>query len=89
MAEGWEALNNLNNPKKGLVDNDLDKNIRECFSTPSGKIVLDWLINITLDKSSLTQGSDGASTALLMAFREGENNIVRLLKNKMKVKKND
>lgn len=86
MSEGWKSLNQIGQ-KPNVEIGELDINIRECFSSPSGKIVLDWLINITLDKSSVTHNPHGGIDPLMMAFREGENNIVRTIKNKMKVKK--
>tara|TARA_Y100001951_G_scaffold104082_1_gene114631 strand:- start:547 stop:783 length:237 start_codon:yes stop_codon:yes gene_type:complete len=60
------------------VNNDFE----ECFSSPSGGRVLEWLENNFVYRSSHTPGD-----AYETAFREGQRAIVLMLREKVKMAK--
>lgn len=53
------------------------------FSTPSGKIVLEWLTKHTLDTPTWWPDADYNKTVANGFFREGQNCLVRQLKSKI------
>ena len=63
---------------------ELDVHFLKTFNTPSGKIVLDWLVLHTLDTPTWFPNADIAKATANGFFREGQNGLVRQIKAKIK-----
>jgi hypothetical protein len=60
----------------GLSDHEKNAFV-EAFMTPAGQTVLQCLRKYTLEKPMMIGAGDGVALALLMAKREGENELYR------------
>jgi hypothetical protein len=60
-----------------------DIHFLKAFSTPSGKLVMDWLAKHTLDSPTWWPQGDYDKSIASGFFREGQNSLVRQLKAKM------
>ncbi len=63
---------------------EIDHNFHKTFSTASGKIVLEWLISHTLDTPTWWPDADYNKAVANGFFREGQNCLVRQIKDKIK-----
>jgi len=83
VDNGWSFFDELQEKKVNVKNPELlaqEKSFKACFSTPDGKNVLKYLKSCTIDKPVLVSFySEGGNTSLQMAYREGENNIMRAI----------
>ena len=73
--QGWDDLREVEAPALSVDQavKDLDKNFVRTFSTEEGKVVLDYLVSMTLDQPTWYPGEDPSHGYA----REGQNSIVR------------
>lgn len=73
--QGWDDLREVEAPALSVDQavKDLDKNFVRMFSTEEGKVVLDYLVSMTLDQPTWYPGEDPSHGYA----REGQNSIVR------------
>jgi hypothetical protein len=73
----WDELNSPLHPEAKGIPEDTAK-IQALFNSPLGQEVLAILEKRTVRRACLQQVCpDGQNTAIMMAFRDGENNIYR------------
>lgn len=90
---GIEALDQEVRESKAENDkmqNELNKQFKITFSTPTGKKVLEHLIKCTIDQPAWIPGNtncDGKSAEQHAFMREGQNSIVREIINRVKTAK--
>ena len=69
---------------EGYSAKDVEACIQDCFSTPSGRFVLQWLIDVHVmykAQSLLQGGANMQNLGELMAYRYGKQDLVIELKN--------
>lgn len=62
---------------------ELDVHFLKTFSTPSGKVVLEWLTLHTLETPTWLPNSDIQKAMANGFFREGQNGLIRQIKHKI------
>lgn len=65
-----------------------DIHFLKAFSTPSGKLVMEWLTKHTLDSPTWWPQTDYNKSIAAGFFREGQNSLVRQLKAKIENARN-
>jgi len=82
----WDSLD-LDSEEFTRIKEENEAKVRErarifhqCFSTDAGQRVLDHLVDISLDRRVLKADS----TQFAAGIREGENNLVRYIKNQIR-----
>ena len=60
---------------------ELNHQFRECFESPAGKVVLEWLISHTLDTPTWFPSADYDKSVANGFFREGQNSLIRQIKH--------
>lgn len=60
---------------------ELNHQFRECFESPSGKVVLDWLVSHTLETPTWFPAADYNKAVANGFFREGQNSLIRQIKH--------
>lgn len=63
---------------------ELNHQFRECFESPSGKVVLDWLEQHTLQTPTWWPAADYNKSVANGFFREGQNSLIRQIKDMIK-----
>jgi hypothetical protein len=80
--EGWDFF------EKKLAPPKPDPEVLEIgkfFLTDLGQMTLRHLKRMTVEKSTVpAQANDGVQMAMLMALREGENNVIRKIESYVK-----
>jgi hypothetical protein len=56
---------------------ELNHQFRECFESPAGKVVLEWLKAHTLDTPTWWPSADYNKSVANGFFREGQNSLIR------------
>ena len=83
QKEGWdfhEPADNSRTPEQVEKAQELAVAYATVFNSPYGEIVLAHLKKSTIEATSLSQyHNDGVNTAINMAWREGQNHIVRTI----------
>jgi hypothetical protein len=84
---GWEELEEKASVP-GPADEAFSRKARafhQFFTCPLGQEILEFIQEHTESKTTLpNQAADGSAMALLMAVREGENNLYRWIKHMIK-----
>jgi hypothetical protein len=84
-----EAEDKAHNEKTKELQDELNKQYSICFSTPSGKKVLDHLRLCTLDQPTWIPNPNNGESAVHYGFvREGQNSIVRNIVDRINSIKN-
>ena len=85
---GWEEFDIPSGEVKPAVrrytlnDKELASVMNTLFSSPTGQLVLDGMRERYEERTTLpAQASDGHALAIMMAVREGENNLYRWIKS--------
>lgn len=83
MNAGWGEIDNNKQVKTVKIKpTDQEFLLTELFVSKKGKLVLEYLAKLTIEKPSFqTMFTDGTNTAIGMAIREGENNLYRKIKS--------
>ena len=75
-----DSEDKINQEKMNALQQELNKQYSLCFSTPTGKKVLEHLIKCTIEQPTWIPSNgnlDGQSTIQYGFVREGQNSIVR------------
>jgi hypothetical protein len=83
-----EQPNRENIEAANLKRYEEDLHFLKCFSTPSGKRVIEWMIKFTVDSPTWWPQGDYQKSIAQGFFREGQNSLVRQLLSKIDNAKN-